>query len=61
MARCPPLLHHRHPGEGRDPASSMRERHWMIRFAHPFGAILRMFSALRPAFVGMTSKEAGLA
>ena len=22
-------------------------RHWMIRFAHPFGAILRMFSALR--------------
>jgi hypothetical protein len=20
---------------------------WMIRFAHPFGAILRMFSALR--------------
>ena len=23
------------------------ERHWMIRFAHPFGAILRTFSTLR--------------
>src|SRR5581483_767070 len=23
------------------------KKHWMIRFAHPFGAILRMFSALR--------------
>jgi hypothetical protein len=32
---------------------------WMIRFAHPFGAILRMFSALyvRPAFEGMTASE----
>jgi hypothetical protein len=31
--------------------------HWMIRFAHPSGAVLRTFCALRagPAFAGMTS------
>ena len=36
--------------------------YWMIRFAHSFGAILRMFSALRApsGLRRMTSKDVGI-
>ena len=47
----------RHPGASRDPAPPTRPlSHWVTRFARPFGAILRMFCALRacPACAGMT-------
>src|SRR5581483_11608939 len=39
----------RHPSESWDPVPLALCR-WIIRFAHPFGAILRMFSALRATF-----------
>jgi hypothetical protein len=36
----------RRPGEGRGLATFMASTsRWVIRFAHPYGAILRMFSA----------------
>jgi hypothetical protein len=40
-------LPNRHPSESWDPVPLTLLSRWMIRFAHPSGAILRMFSALR--------------